>query len=229
MLQLRYRRIKICSNFDKKRKIITLLTGQFILDSDKRHNHYFRYNINTRLRLNIKFEIIYFSIGSQNCDFEALKIYKVGKTHALFIFCGHHSPFNFYPKFTKVLMKFETWMQIPFALNFIFTVMDQYIVHSISNIHFAGQLPNLVYKIGHKTLVLLFFIQVKKISCVVFYYVHNLVSKFIIYDGPGFTAKFIIVNSTMSEIISTSTFQCFIQIPMYAVTIKQLGSLNYTS
>ena len=232
MLQLRFRRIKMHSDLlfsVRKRKIITLVTGQFILHGDEPYHFYLKYDISTRLRLNITFIIIYFSVGPRNCDLEALRIQRDGKKHGLFIFCGHHSPFNFYPYFTKVLIKVKFWIQIPFALNFIFAVMDQYILYSISNLNFLSIRPNLVYKIDHRALVSLFFIQVKKISYVVFCFSHNLFFKYVVYDGPGFATNFFIVNSTMSNTISSSTFQCFIQIPMHAVGVRQLGSLNYTS
>ena len=119
-------------------------------------------------------------------------------------------------------------MMMPFTLNFIFTVMDQYIVHSIPNFQFSAILSDLVYKIGHETILPSYFIQVRKISYIIFYFVHNLTSAYVVYDGPGFLSNLIVVNSTISEIISTSTFQCIIQILMHSA-LKYVNIFRYTS
>ena len=227
VLLVRFRKIKVYSNFDKKRKIITRVSGQFMLHSDKPYNHYLRFNINRKLRLNITFVLIYFSVN--NCTLEALRIQRDGNRRILYTFCGHHSPFNFYPNFRKVVMKVETWMKIPFALNYFFTVMDQYIVYNTPKVQFVGVLPDLIYKVNHDTIFTTYFIQVKKISNIVFSSVHNLTSTYVIYDGPGFLAHSIIVNNNIKKKISTSTFQCILQILMSSILINSSGKFQYIS
>ena len=118
VLHLSFRRIKMYSNSDKKRKTITFVTGQFILQSDKTYNGYFRYNINSRLRLNITFVIMFFTADSNNST--TLRIKRDGKKHVLFAFYGHHSPFNFYPNFNKVLMKFIAFDDDAIYIKFYF-------------------------------------------------------------------------------------------------------------
>ena len=131
VLEMRYRRIKMSHrNNDAMRKNITATTGQLIIHSQSNCNYYLIYNIDVRPRLNITFVIIYFSIGLQNCNFAALRIHRYGKKNSLFTFCGHHPLFNFYPDFTKVLLRFKTWMNMLFTLNFSFTVINHYIVYS---------------------------------------------------------------------------------------------------
>ena len=88
-------------------------------------------------------------------------------------------------------------------------------------------MPNLIYKTGHGTLVASFFIEVKKISYVVLNFTHNLVSRYLSYDGPGFSVNLIAVNN--STIISSSTFQCIIQILMYSDEVSNVGTFNYIS
>ena len=95
LLQLRYRQPKMYSILYRKRKTITFVTGKFILHSDKAYNHYFRFNINPRLRLNLTFVLIYFPVN--NCTFETLRIHKDGNPHTWYTFCGYHSSFNLYP------------------------------------------------------------------------------------------------------------------------------------
>ena len=119
-------------------------------------------------------------------------------------------------------------MMMPFTLNFIFTVMDQYIVHSIPNFQFSPIFSDLVYKIGHETILPSYFIQVRKISYIIFSFVHNLISAYVVYDGPGFLSNLIVVKSPISKIISTSTFQCIIQILMYSALIH-VDIFRYTS
>ena len=84
VLHLSFRRIKMYSNSDKKRKTITFITGQFKLQSDKTYIGYFRYNINSRLRLNITFVIMFFPADSNNST--SLRIKRDGKKHVLFAF-----------------------------------------------------------------------------------------------------------------------------------------------
>ena len=239
VLQLRYREIKMSSLSDKKLKITTYITGQFILHSDKTYNHYFMYNIDTRLRLNVTFVIISFIY---NFDYY-LNFYNVplrildGEKNASFQFYGHHSPFNFYPYFTKVPIILDTSVMTgqPFALNFIFTVMDQYIVYSISNIHFDhpddvnNWPPDLVYTIGHETVLPSYFIQVRTISYIVLSFVHNLTSAYVVYDGPGFSSNLIVVKSNVSKIISISTFQCIIQFKIQSSLRKYANIIMYRS
>ena len=239
VLQLRYREIKMSSLSDKKLKITTYITGQFILHSDKTYNHYFMYNIDTRLRLNVTFVIISFIY---NFDYY-LNVYKVplrildGEKNASFQFYGHHSPFNFYPYFIKVPIILDTSMMTgqPFALNFIFTVMDQYIVYSISNIYFDdldnvnNRPPDLVYSISHETIVPSYFIQVRKISYIVLSFEHNLTFAYVVYDGPGFSSNLIVLKSNVSKIISTSTFQCIIQLKIQSSLRKYPNIIMYRS
>ena len=228
VLAMRYRRIKLSHpNNDAVRNNITATTGQLIIDSQSNCNYYLIYNINVRLRLNITFFIIYFSIGLQKCDFAALRIYRHGKKNSLFTFCGHHPLFNFYPDFIKVLLRFKTWMNMLFTLNFSFTVIDHCIVYNIPKDYIAGAMPNLIYKTGHGSLVASFFIEVKKISYVVLNFTHNLVFNYVVYDGPGFSVNLIAVNN--STIISSSTFQCIIQILMYSDEVRYVGTFNYIS
>ena len=168
VLEMRCRRIKLSHpNNDAMRKNITATTGQLIIHSQSNSNYHLIYNTDVRLRLNITFFIVYFSIGLQNCDFAALRIHRYGKTNSLFTFCGHHPLFNFHPDFTKVLLRFKTWMNMLLTLNFSFTVIDHYIVYNVPKDYIAGAMPNLIYKTGHGTLVASFFIEVKKISYVV--------------------------------------------------------------
>ena len=95
VLEMRYRRIKISHpNNGTMRKNITATTGQLIIHSQSNCNYYLIYNINVRLRLNITFFIIYFSIGLQNCDFAAFRIHRYGQKNSLFTFCGHHPLFS---------------------------------------------------------------------------------------------------------------------------------------
>ena len=101
VLQLRYRQIKMYSNFDKKIKKITFVTGQFTLHSDEIHNHYFRFHINTRLSINITFVLIYFS--SNNCKFGALRIQRDEKRHVLYYFVD----IILLLTFTHILQKFQ--------------------------------------------------------------------------------------------------------------------------
>ena len=128
-------------------------------------------------------------------------------------------------------MKIKTWMKIPFVLNYFFTVMDRYIVYNIPNVHFYIILPELVYKIGYDILLPSYFIQVKKLSYVVLSSVNKWTSAFVIYDGPGFLANSIIVNNTINKIISTSTFQCIIQLmlPTIITYYHNVHTFKYTS
>ena len=114
-----------------------------------------------------------------------------------------------------------------FVLNFSFTVIDHYIVYNIPKDYIAGAMPNLIYKTGHGSLVASFFIEVKKISYVVLNFTHNLVSNYVVYDGPGFSVNLIAASN--STIISSSTFQCIIQILMYSDEVRYVGTFKYIS
>ena len=228
VLEMRYRRIKLSHpNNDAVRKNITATTGQFIIHSQSNCNFYVIYDTDVRLRLNFTFFIIYFSIGLQNCDFAGLRIHRHGKKNSLFTFGGHHPLFNFYPDFIKVSLRVKTWMNMLFTLNLSFTVIDHYIVYNIPKVYVAGAMPNLIYKTGHGSLVASFFIEVKKISYVVLNFTHNLVSNYVVYDGPGTSVNLIAVNN--STIISSSTFQCIIQILLYSDGVRYVGAFNYIS
>ena len=87
VLEMRYRRIRLNhTNNDAVRKNITTTTGQLIIHSQSNCNYYLIYNTDVRLRLNITFFIIYFSIGLQNCDFASLRIHRYEKKNSLFTF-----------------------------------------------------------------------------------------------------------------------------------------------
>ena len=229
-LDAHIKRITSITGFHAYIKRITFTTGQLIIHSHLSYNYYFIYDIDAKLRLNISFFIIYFSVGLQNNHLEALRIYKYIKKHALFTFCGHHSLFNLYPYFKKVFMRFKTWMNLLYVLNFSYSVIDPYIVHNIPKLNFSGILSNLIYKTGHGTLIASFFIQVKKITYIVCHFTQTLVSNYVVYDGPGFSANSIAVSNTeISQIVSSSTFQCIIQLITYSSTLQHVDTFMYTS
>ena len=58
--------------------------------------------MNNKLLLNVTFIALNFGTDYYNCDMDNLTVTNLEEKNQTYMYCGHYSFFNFYPKFSKL-------------------------------------------------------------------------------------------------------------------------------
>ena len=183
------------------------------------------WNLNPRLRLNLLFFIIDFSLCLPHCSFiyfDHLMIgygisdscFLIAKKEQTQRFCGQYSTFSFYSKDNSVKICYDieyfTHKESGFEYRIVgmFMTIDQNEIFNEAILHKYHKLqPELVYNIKQKYVLERFYIRVNTLDTIILRMNNSETNRYVVIDGPGVLCN--TLSQTKKHII-TSTFQCLI-------------------
>ncbi len=178
------------------------------------------------LRTRFCVDTIYFPLSHLECFKGNLTILQ-HSSHSQFSYCAQLSSFYLYPPGHKLGIKISVINIIPYKVLMSHMTIDKHIIETIQQFHSIQNLNSSVL-IRQKHAVLSYFIQVRKISKIMF---HVANTKHVIFDGPTFSSAFLDSTSDTKFVkhkFTSSTFQCWIQF-LAEPDITSRTLFNYSS
>ena len=210
---------------------VTYPVGMFSYKNLKYNVLHFSFYIERSQMLNLTFDIIYFPVEPAVCHKHHLFItnytgsfyysYNVS-SYWRRIFCGHYSPFNFYPPVKPVTIGlFHDSIDNTMQLKCRYMVMDKNVVININkakvnirdlrkgrNNGFESDLTYISFYSKSQVILRNFLLKTVVTYKLSINFDILSSSQFLVIDGPGFLSPALTINNKMA---TTSTFQCIVQ------------------
>ena len=213
---------------------VTWTSGQiYIFNSESIKSYYqFYFNLNPKLQLNMTFVVLHLRGSTVHCHFDKLEIKNLKENKSKYKYCGYHSKLNIYPEFNHFMLSISLKLLRLFELDAIFSVTDKSLIFNKLYFPLTEHGNNLLinqecYKIGGMYYLISFLIHITEIHRVKLSIVNSTITKYIIYDGPGYIFDVLSAKNKDSAYIA-STHQCFLQFftPYLIKTIRQHVDFN---
>ena len=238
--------IEKCAFTQTCKMLSVLPVHQYISYQNPRgyHNGFVIWILNSRLRSNLTFFTIEFSMCTSICNFgggehsyitliDGSSFYSSNhaKKNYMSRFCGQYSTFSFYSKHNQlnldVTSEYEVHaMSMTIDRNEIFNEPIMRNQLSIESILQKVAKLELIYKVKEKFKLLRYFIKVKIVNNILLKINDSKTLQFKIFDDPGLLANTI---SETKKYMLTSTFHCLILILKSDNNTFHQGLLAFTS